>query len=164
MTRLLWETRIRSLRFFPTLLYGLTRAVNQSPAFCMGRDEHGQFGRYDTVSPSYTVFHPETERFTDLWTTYHPDFSVFYRRYLDDMARYGTPGLPKPGTPTNLFCVSALPWLHFRAFNLNLEKGYDFFRRSSPLADTSTVMGMLLCLCPFRSTTASVTDTMWHAW
>ena len=36
--------------------------------------------------------------------------------------------MAKPEIPENTFTVSMLPWIDFLAFNLNLQKGYDYLK------------------------------------
>ena len=76
----------------------------------------------------YTVFHKETESFTEVWTAYDASPAVFLARYREDMARYrNAPELSKPPAGKNLFNVSCIPWSSFTGFNLNLQNGYDYF-------------------------------------
>lgn len=75
-----------------------------------------------------TVFHKDTETFSELWTEYAPDYDTFCSRHEHDMAQYGDRKglLGKPGMPENVFPVSVIPWTSFEGFNLNLQKGYDY--------------------------------------
>lgn len=125
VTKLRREARTRGIGLFPVLLYGLSRQVNRQDAFRMDFDEAGNVGVYSWCSPCYTVFHPETEGFTAVWTEYDPDFSTFYQNYLRDMGRYRHDFQSgKPAAPRNLFSVSCIPWTGFTGFHLNLQKGY----------------------------------------
>ena len=45
-------------------------------------------GYYSHCDPCYTVFHKETESFTEVWTAYDASPAVFLARYREDMARY----------------------------------------------------------------------------
>lgn len=123
-------TRIRQLgqKLYPTMLYHITGEVNRRDEFRTAFNGAGQLGIYDRMHPCYTVFHPESETFSNLWTEYDPDYETFCASYLRDVAEYGkNPGMEgKPGTPENTFPVSMLPWASFHGFNLNLQKGYDF--------------------------------------
>ena len=120
--------RRQGRRFYPAMLHALATVVNRHPEFRMAVDGDGELGVYDLVHPSYTVFHRDTETFSNLWTPYTPSWEDFLAAWEEDMARYGSrPGLfPKPDTPENTFPVSMLPWASFEAFHLNLEKGYGY--------------------------------------
>lgn len=120
--------RRQKLRLYPTMLYLLAWAVNQHEEFRLQLDEHGQLWQLEQMHPSYTVFHPETELFSNLWTEYSPDYITFVQRYEKTLETYGqAPGMfPQPDMPHNTFPVSMLPWSSFTGFQLNLQKGYDY--------------------------------------
>lgn len=123
-------TRLRQSRkkLYPSLLYGLSTVVNRHQEFRMALDEDGAPGFYDLVHPCYTIFHKDTETFSNLWTAYTSDYAEFCAAWEKDMADYGSrPGiLSRPDTPANTFPVSMIPWATFEGFNLNLQKGYDY--------------------------------------
>lgn len=129
VTVLLPWLKEKGMRFYPAVIFGLARAVNADPAFCMDIDAEGAVGYHDRMDPSYTIFHKESETFSSLWTAYTPDLAAFCRAWEADMAQFGTvPGpvarAPEPGQ--GIFNVSAVPWTSFTGFNLNLQKGYDY--------------------------------------
>ena len=124
ITRLYAAVKAGGHRLFPTVLYGLSRAVNRRAEFRMGLTPGGEPGVYDEVHPCYTVFHPENETFTSVWQAYDPDFAAFSAAYA---AREERPAAP---LPENIFYVSCLPWVSFTGFNLNLPAG---FRDLAPL-------------------------------
>lgn len=88
VTKLLCGVREKGLPFFPVVLYGLAREVNRHAEFRMAQDEMGNVGYYSHCDPCYTVFHKETESFTEVWTAYDASPAVFLARYREDMARY----------------------------------------------------------------------------
>ena len=58
-------------RIYPTMLYYLTKTVNQYEGMKMGFDEDGHIGIYDEMIPSYTIFHKDTNTFSNIWTEFH---------------------------------------------------------------------------------------------
>lgn len=128
ITTLMEAIKQKGLPFFPVLLYGITGAVNSHPEFRMDLDEAKRVGYYDCCNPCYTVFHGETETFTNVWTAYDADFEMFFENYRKDMLLYQSDcKRSKPRVGRNLFSVSCIPWTSFTGFNLHLEKGYDYF-------------------------------------
>lgn len=115
-------------KLYPTMLYHIAAEVNRRKEFRTALDSTGRLGIYDQMHPCYTIFHKDSETFSNLWTEYSPDYETFCQAYRRDMDKYGkNSGLEiKPGTPENTFPVSMLPWASFEGFNLNLQKGYDF--------------------------------------
>lgn len=115
-------------RLYPAMLYLITRAVNRFPQFRMDFDSEGKLGVYSEMHPCYTIFHRDSETFSNLWTEYTEDYPAFYRAYERDLERFGgnKSMMAKPGVPANTFPVSMIPWESFDGFNLNLEKGYGY--------------------------------------
>lgn len=124
ITRLLSSGR----KLYPAMLHSLTTVVNRHSEFRTALDEKGDLGVYSDMLPCYTVFHRDTETFSNLWTTYTPDWEAFRAAYEADLQQYGNrPGLVgKPDVPPNSFPVSMVPWASFEGFQLNLQKGYDY--------------------------------------
>ena len=116
------------VQLYPAMLYALTTLVNRHSEFRTAFNEKGELGVFSEMLPSYTVFHKESETFSNLWTEYHPDFAAFRQAYRRDLEQYGDVQKleGKPGTPANTFPVSMVPWVTFEGFNLNLQKGYDY--------------------------------------
>ena len=118
----------RGYKLYPAMLHTLTAQVNCREEFRTAFNSQGQLGIYSEMLPSYTVFHPATETFSNLWTEYSPDYGAFLAAYERDRQQYGQKeGIcPKPGLPENNFPVSMVPWASFEGFNLNLQKGYGY--------------------------------------
>lgn len=125
--------RERGLKFFPVMLYIVMRAVNRHREFRMAFNERKELGYWDEVWPCYTLFHPENETFTDVWSEYSEDFSLFYAAVAEDMERYRhvTGRLKaKDGQPPHICPVSSVPWLTFTHFAQDTYAESDFL---SPL-------------------------------
>lgn len=116
------------LPFVPALIYTICTVVNRLPALRMGLIDGEQPGVWDSVLPLYTVFHPETETFSALWTELGGDFADFVDNHRADAQNFGSSQdyLPKPNTPPNALNISVAPWLGFSAFELNLQDGADY--------------------------------------
>ena len=123
-------TRIKEKKqkLYPAVLYYLATVVNRHDEFRTAINEDGELGIYSEMVPCYTVFHKDTETFSNLWTEFKPNLEDFCAAYEADMLKYGKqPGMiGKPDIPPNHFTVSMLPWATFEGFNLNLQKGYNY--------------------------------------
>lgn len=115
-------------KLYPTLLHAISTVVNLHNEFRTAFNSQGELGIYDVMYPCYTVFHKETEMFSNIWTPYFESYDSFVSAYENDLARYGAVEKmeAKPESPPNTFPVSMLPWESFESFNLNLQKGYDY--------------------------------------
>lgn len=105
----------RGIKFYPAFVWCVTRVVNRTECLRMFTDGEGRLCVWDAVVPNYTVFHPEDETFSDMWTEYREDFADFYAAMLADMAAAAqVRGIKaKPGQPANFYCISMVPWLEF---------------------------------------------------
>lgn len=116
---LLENTRKLKLKFFPTFLYAIMRIINQNKEFRMSFDKEGNLGYWNYVVPSYTIFHEDTKTFSDIWSEYTEDFSLFYYGILHDMEKYKDVKAIKarPDQPANFCSISSLPWLSFTNYS-----------------------------------------------
>lgn len=114
VTKLRRYTSANGLRFYPAMLYAIMRAVNRRPEFRMAY-RGGVLGYYEVCHPSYTIFHPDDHTFSDIWSEYNANFSVFYASVMQDMEQWrDVKGIKtKPGRPDNFCPISCVPWLDF---------------------------------------------------
>lgn len=115
-------------KLYPTMLYCIASVVNRHSEFRTAINRNGVLGIYDTMSPCYTVFHKDTETFSNIWTEFSADYHDFCAAYESDLSKYGAAEKmeAKPDVPENVFPVSMIPWTSFSGFHLNLKKGYDY--------------------------------------
>lgn len=78
-----------SRKLYPTMLYLITNIANRHKEFRTTTDKDGSAAYFDKVLPCYTVFHKDTETFSNVWTEYTDDIDEFCVRYDKDMAEYG---------------------------------------------------------------------------
>lgn len=115
-------------RLYPAMLYRIAKAVNQYQEFRMDLGPDGTLGFYTEMHPCYTIFHQDSETFSNLWTEYTDDYEAFCRAYQQDLEQFGSckDMMAKPDVPVNTFPVSMVPWESFEGFNLNLQNGYRY--------------------------------------
>ena len=89
VTEVLAYSRAAGRSFYGCMIYAISAAVNRLDCMKMVKMEDGNPGIWDQVHPVFTVFHKESETFSDLWTTWDPDFETFYQEYERVLARYG---------------------------------------------------------------------------
>ena len=70
-------------KIYPTMLYHITKIVNRYEEFRTALDSEGKVGYFDEMLPCYTVFHKESETFSNIWTEYSEDYEVFCKNYRD---------------------------------------------------------------------------------
>lgn len=120
----------KKMKIYPTMLYSLTTIVNRHYEFRTAFNNDGELGIYNEMIPSYTIFHKDTETFSNIWTQYTPILENFCKAYENDLQIYGNNKqfIGKPDIPTNNFNVSMIPWVSFEGFHLNLNKGYNYLK------------------------------------
>ena len=79
--------RQNGLKFYPAMIWTVSRVINAHDEFKYGWDADGSLIRWDFVSPSYAHFHPEDQAFTKMVTPYADDLAVFHAQFLRDRAR-----------------------------------------------------------------------------
>lgn len=128
ITDLLKISKERHLKFFPTFLYSIMRAINQNKEFRMSYNEQNQLGYWNFLYPSYTIFHDDDKTFSDVWSEYHEKFASFYKTIVDDMAKYkDVKGIKaRSNCPPNFCSISALPWLSFSSFAQDTYEASNF--------------------------------------
>ncbi|MEX5992843.1 type A chloramphenicol O-acetyltransferase [Providencia vermicola] len=115
-------------KLYPVMIYLISKAVNHYTESRMAIKE-GELVLWDQVNPAYTVFHQQTETFSQLWTEYNDDWSIFLSHYQQDQLLYKDclDLMAKPDYPENHFCISMIPWVSFEGFNLNVANFTDYF-------------------------------------
>lgn len=122
ITVLLDNLRDKNKKLYPALIHMTAKIVNAYPDFRISYDEDGELGYWESMNPSFTIFHPEDNTFSSLWTPYTEEFHAFHESYLADVGQYGKgKGLiGKKDQPANTFPISCIPWVSFTGFNLNV--------------------------------------------
>ncbi|WFW11230.1 type A chloramphenicol O-acetyltransferase [Citrobacter freundii] len=128
ITALLKHIKEVGWKFYPTIIFLLSKVVNRHTEFRMAIKDN-ELVIWNEVHPSYTIFHNETETFSSLWSHYDGNIHHFQNVYTEDIARYGNSlsYWPKGASPENIFFVSAIPWVSFTSFNINVANMQNFF-------------------------------------
>lgn len=128
ITALLKQIKEVGWKFYPTIISLLAVVVNRHPEFRMAM-KNNELVTWNEVHPSYTIFHKETETFSSLWSHFDGNIQHFQQVYSEDTARYGDnlAYWPKGESRENIFFVSAIPWVSFTSFNVNVANMQNFF-------------------------------------
>ncbi|MDR0228557.1 MAG: type A chloramphenicol O-acetyltransferase [Flavobacteriaceae bacterium] len=127
ISQVLKVVKAEQLKLYPVMIHLISKAVNRHNEFKMAMKD-GQLIIWDRVDPVYTVLHPETETFSALTTTYQEKLEEFIMGYNQIAKTHGDDLSFSPVTaPENHFNISALPWVNFEGFNLNIADFTDYF-------------------------------------
>ncbi|TDN50949.1 type A chloramphenicol O-acetyltransferase [Scandinavium goeteborgense] len=128
ITALLKHIKEVGWKFYPTIIFLLSKIVNSHAEFRMAM-KNNELVIWNEVHPNYTIFHNETETFSALWSHYDGNIHHFQNVYSEDVARYGNnfSYWPKAESRENIFFISAIPWVSFTSFNVNVANMQNFF-------------------------------------
>ncbi|MCP1997350.1 CatA-like O-acetyltransferase [Flavobacterium sp. HSC-61S13] len=120
----------RGYKFYPVMIYLLTKAANQHAEFKMAMKD-GELIVWDYIDPVYTVLHTDTETFSALTLSHSDSLMDFIDRYneLFHKNKNNKSFFPDKA-PDNHFNISSLPWIYFDSFNLNIADFTDYFAPS----------------------------------
>ena len=120
ITSLITEIKGKGYRFYPTMIYIVSTLMNKRDEFKYYLTEEGELIKWDFVSPSYTDFNKETEKFNKFVTEYSEDFYTFHNRAVEDMKRHKNEYGFLPNQPKNTFDITCLPWVSYKGFDLHI--------------------------------------------
>ncbi len=128
ITNLIRFVRERAMKFYPVMIWVVSKVINARPEFRYNWNDDGELILWDKVSPSYTDFNPDTEKFVKFVTEYTEDFTEFYRRVMTDREKYRNAVGFVPDQPKNTFDISCLPWTRYKSFDLHVfDEGRTLF-------------------------------------
>jgi len=126
VTNLVEALRVSARKTYLAQIWALASVVNRHEEFRMGLTD-GNPAVWDVLHPSFTVFNPERETFSSVWSPFRADFGEFHEqaaRVLDTY-RNATTLFPQSDVPPNVFDISSLPWTTFTGFTLQIRDGWD---------------------------------------
>lgn len=119
ITKLQKYLRKKSLRFYASFTWIISKCINNQKEFRMGYDIDRNLGYFDRISPSYSVLNEDTKIMNDLFTEYDECFSNFYKEMINCLDKYKKDSKFSTEFKPNFFIVSCLPWIEYSSFNVN---------------------------------------------
>ncbi len=117
---LITYTKKNGLKFYPTMIWVVSKVINSHDEFKYSWDTDGNLIRWNSISPSYTVFNRDDECFSKFVTEYTDDIFEFYQRTVDDQRKYQEERAIIGNQPQNFFDVSCLPWVKYKHFDVHV--------------------------------------------
>ena len=116
-------------KFYPALIWLVTKVLNQIENFRMFRDREGNLCVWNSLVPNYTIFHDDDKTFSDCWSEFDADFARGYQNIVTDMEECkNKKGIKvKAGQPGNFYCISAMPWVSFSGYGSRVTNGEPAF-------------------------------------
>ncbi|MBD5642616.1 type A chloramphenicol O-acetyltransferase [Clostridium botulinum] len=128
ITDLLMKIKRNNIKLYPILIYMTSKIINKHEELRTSFDEKGNLGYWESMSPSFTIFHKDDESFSNIWTEYSDDFKTFYNNCLQDIEKHSDIKklFAKENQPKNTFPVSCVPWFSFTGANLNVYSDEEY--------------------------------------
>ena len=120
VTALIEISKKCSLKFYPVMIWTVSKIVNSHSEFKYGWDGQGRLVKWDFISPSYAVFHKDDECFTKYVTEYSDNLFEFCDRFIEDGKKYDNTRNLAEEQPENHFDVSCLPWVRYKHFDVHV--------------------------------------------
>lgn len=117
---LLTYTRKNNLKFYPAMIWVVSKVINSHNEFKYSWSNGGDLIRWDYISPSYTIFNQGDESFSKFVTEYTDNLLEFCKRTVDDQRKYQTERAIIKDQPQNFFDVSCLPWVRYKHFDVHV--------------------------------------------
>ncbi len=117
---LITYTKKNALKFYPAMIWVVSKVINSHDEFKYSWDTDGNLIRWDSISPSYTIFNRDDECFSKFVTEYTDDIFEFYQRTVDDQRKYQEERAIIGNQPQNFFDVSCLPWVKYKHFDVHV--------------------------------------------
>lgn len=115
-------TNLKGNKLYPTMIWFLTKAVNQTEQFRTAL-KGNCVGIYETMNPSFTIFNKDRKNFCSVWAEFSESYSQFCANYNEIVKNYKDSDvfMPQKIRPENTFDISMIPWFTFSSFNLNIK-------------------------------------------
>lgn len=119
ITRLKKYLTNHSMRLYPVLIACISMVINRFDEFKMALDDNFNLGVYDTIHPSYTIFHKDDCTFSCIYTAIQNDVHSFYNAIVQDMEVFGSlKGFETRVAPKNSFPISCIPWVTYTGYSI----------------------------------------------
>ena len=153
VTALVEYSKKSGTKFYINFLYLIAKALNSREDYRLGYlYDKNELVLFDKINPAHYVFHQDTETFTVVYTEYDEDYSVFYQRCSEDIAKakqtreYGLDSR----NHINYFDASYISWISYNSLNIELPDGYLYFQPISNWGRYKYENGRYMMPCTLR--------------
>ena len=121
VTEVVRYVKSHGMRFYPTMIWIVSKIMNAHDEYKYTLRDNGELWCWDSVSPSYTDFNPETGKFVKFVTEYSNDLDTFHARAVENSEKYKQMSGFIPNQPENFFDISCLPWTRYKSLDLQVS-------------------------------------------
>ncbi|MCH3966074.1 MAG: CatA-like O-acetyltransferase [Bacilli bacterium] len=126
ITKVVSRCREKGEKIHIALLYLIATAINSRDDYKMFYDfQKDEIRCYDVFNITHYIFSKETETCHTVNSFYLPDYPSFYKEVEEDIRKAKLPDfVPDPVEHPDFFNASAMPWVSYDSFSLELPDGY----------------------------------------
>ncbi|MFA6829316.1 MAG: CatA-like O-acetyltransferase [Bacilli bacterium] len=107
------------------LLYLVSQAINSRDDYKLFYDyKKDELRCYEVSNPIHYIFNKETETCKPVYSYYNPDYEIFYKTIIEDTKKAEKDDYVGKENEPNFFNTSAMPWISYDSFSLELPDGY----------------------------------------
>lgn len=116
----------KKIKFFPTYLYLITRAIGKQKEFRMALQD-GVLGCWDNLTPYYPVLHDD-KTISFIWTEYDDKFSTFYENCIADIEKCKKSNSKVfSKAASNNYIIASIPWFSFNSLSMHLQNAKNYY-------------------------------------
>lgn len=131
VTNLLKYCKTENLKFYPVMIWVVSKVINAHEEFRYGFDTDGNLILWDKLHPFYTDFRKEDQNFVKLVTFYAENVADFCNAFnATKQNNADLKGFELENLPDNVFEISCLPWIRYNSFNIHF---FNEGKRLSPI-------------------------------
>ncbi|MEH7513586.1 CatA-like O-acetyltransferase [Gottfriedia acidiceleris] len=144
-------------RFYAYMIFNITKSFNSIKNYRYDLIEE-ELVCWDYLVPAFTIFDKEKEKFQCIWLDKLESMAEFQSAYKAEVDKYAGSDkmFPKVNQPLNTFDISAIPWVSFDNFSLNIANSSCYLKPIITIGKYSKQNGRLSIPISIKSHHATV--------
>ncbi len=142
ITHFLKTVKDNGLTFYPAMCWAVTKVINNHIELRLSLAETHwipfgspevlttPLGYFETLSPTYTILHKDTETISFITTEWRDDLREYHDAQRADMEKYKDAKTiqPQKDIPLDIVNLSCLPWETYAAMSTTIYGGHTYLR------------------------------------
>ncbi|MBP0725980.1 hypothetical protein J5Y03_12435 [Bacillus sp. RG28] len=149
--------RDNNFSFYAYMIFYITKSINSIKNYRYDFIED-ELVCWDYLVPAFTIFDKEKEKFQCIWLDKIESMVDFQTDYQSEVGKYvcSEKMFPKVNQPLNTFDISAIPWVNFDNFSLNIANSSCYLKPIITIGKYSEQNGRLSMPVSIKSHHATV--------
>lgn len=119
----------KNYSFYAYMIFNITKSINSIKNYRYDLIED-KLVYWDYLIPAFTIFDKVTEKFQCIWLDELESMAEFQSAYKGEVGKYDRfdKMFPKVNQPLNTFDISAIPWVSYEHFSLNIANSSCYLK------------------------------------